>query len=1361
MAKNDTKTIFNVLSAKARKKEITNTDRKEVRQAVADLAAEIQGGYRLSPNDYKIFNEAFKNFNAEIRTADSALPDEQRTLLRNALTEAKNNAERLKDEAQNNNLSDTQADSTSVNANTASPEPGAAAEPSQAPNAESVPKPDKDILVATGSYEDKYNQALKFLQDQNGFSMNFPLGYTKEEEELLFGKNSKNLSSAEWEQIKQAYQNRVKNIPYNVFVDGQVYSVTRPSSIDSFDIRISNNSGKVLFEGLSSSNSIGIIRDIEGNILSPEKPGKYKAEDIKLYGKIAAMQCNMEDNYIRYLHKFSNYGADRNDNTKEIANDINKKACEIASRRLAERQGFTKEEAVVELLQVMRTMDAAAKDVANCDSYSMDILKEVCNKFSENPLADNIDISRINTAENRQAALDSITTEKKPWTYSAGAITPAAIAAAMASNEPDKALSNIDDLVAAQAYYKDDKDKSAQLDPIVENRLKNLSLSDITPANAESYRLLCLQCGNEELRQQALNLIADAIIQYDKEHFGSFRPNTEELAANYDKAHAGLKDKDPFACKHDPDKDTIDLGSVEFTDAAGKPLSEKETQKQKAAISALAREMAAQRLAKQGSYTPEELEQAYKDAAAEIVWGSQPKYGKNGKPQVDKDALASTIANQYLEAETFKDRCKQKFKDNPLVKKVSNNVEKIDKKLEKRYGKKYVYAKQALKFVGKISGSVAKNAAIYGAAGLIPGGTAVVIGYNICKNWKNIKKQLKDPNASTAKKCAMVMGACATTALSGLGIVSGIGTAAEAINTVSPGMVSSAANFMGQLGTYGRMGISAAATMLPNLTESVSLRIQNLSLNRKIKKEKDGEKLQQLIANQKALQVKIKNNKKEMLIKGGSLVAGMAAGQALMPHITAFVQEEANNAVETVKAVAAEHGIDPWKEAQAYANDAYANVPEGTTMLRDRSVYDPDGILRNSPSAQMAAYMAEHDPAMHGAPDEISGIKAHETNLAAAKAENSSGIEGKSAFAHTLQHLESLGDSRITDTNAVAEGISEHVGKNANLATIACKMAPHALQQVLQLEGLPDNNPSSYNMIQYMANHDLTPEQHTALNNFIQNNFDGAQFKAENFADYRAPAHDPFANADQDRLRAGPDEIRKPTLQEEYARAKEARQEYEGLKPHEIPTHPIDVPPTGNKVADYLNDKYACSNDHGVGFKFEPLNESDKRVLGIEEPQQTVVVQQPVQETVVVQQQPQVDIYSDPTLYAQNFGLVYDPYLSNGLNRIGSDTHGGYLGAFIDPRDNSVTLVPNDPLRDKPVHYDSYQSAKGSADHNIGAWDHSGHERNMIYDPDKKITRCFGSGYITHNNTINKVIAGINTAGAVLNTINWIREGRG
>lgn len=1162
MAKNDTKTIFNVLSAKARKKEITNTDRKEVRQAVANLAAEIQGGYKLGRQEFDTFNRAYDVYREDMNEAFRNLPDENRNALGSALTavrDAGQEAPSAQPETENAAAEPAPAPEPTAE-QVSSPEPGAAAETAEAPTL--------DLSV--------------------------------------LNKDPKEMTDAD----RQILQNII-NSPYTT---------------------------------ATAKENARILAD--GNPL-PEQPAPEQSSP-------------------------------------------------------------------------------AAEPVPE-------------------PVPEN-------SAEDRQAALDSITTEKKPWTYSAGVITPAAIEAAMASNEPDKALANIDDLVAAQAYYKDDKDKSAQLDPIVENRLKNLSLSDITPANAESYRLLCMQCGNEEMRRQGLNLIADAIIQYDKEHFGSFRPNTEELAANYDKAHAGLKDKDPFASKHDPDKDTIDLGSVEFTDAAGKPLSEKEAKKQKEAISALAREMAAQRLAKQGSYTPEELEQAYKDAAAEIVWGSQPKYGKNGKPQVDKDALASTIANQYLETETFKDRCKQKFKDNPLVKKVSNNVEKIDKKLEERYGKKYVYAKQALKFVGKISGSVAKNAAIYGAAGLIPGGTAVVIGYNICKNWKNIKKQLKDPNASTAKKCAMVAGACATTALSGLGIASSLGTAAEAINAVSPGMVNSAANFMGQLGTYGRMGISAAATMLPNLTESVSLRLQNWNVNRKIKKEKDGEKLQQLIANQKALQVKIKNNKKEMLLKGGSLVAGMAAGQALMPHITAFVQEEANNAVETVKTVATEHGIDPWKAASA----DYKAPWQDPNYDPSKAPWLKEDILANDGEHP---YVGPYRPGMEPqemAPDEISGMKAHETNLAAAKAENSSGIEGKSAFAHTLQHLESLGDSRITDTNAVAEGISEHVGKNANLATIACKMAPHALQQVLQLEGLPDNNPSSYNMIRYMAEHDLTPEQHTALNNFIQNNFDGAQFKAENFADYQAPAHDHFANVDEDRLRAGPEEVRKPTLQEEYARAKEARREYEGLQPHEIPTHPIDVPPTGSKLADYLNDKYACSNDHGVGFKFEPLEKDPV--------QETVVVQQPpVQETVVVQQPPvqQTEIYVDPIQsYASLHGLQYDPILSNGLDRVGSDAHGGYLGAFVDPRDGSVTIVPNNPEYDKPLHYDSVRQARSSQNLNISAWDHSGHERDMIYDPDKKITRCFGSGYITHNNTINKVIAGINTVGTVLNTINWIRDGR-
>lgn len=81
MAKNDTKTIFNVLSAKARKKEITNTDRKEVRQAVADLAAEIQGGYRLGRQEFDTLNSAYDVYREDMNEAFRNLPDESRNAL--------------------------------------------------------------------------------------------------------------------------------------------------------------------------------------------------------------------------------------------------------------------------------------------------------------------------------------------------------------------------------------------------------------------------------------------------------------------------------------------------------------------------------------------------------------------------------------------------------------------------------------------------------------------------------------------------------------------------------------------------------------------------------------------------------------------------------------------------------------------------------------------------------------------------------------------------------------------------------------------------------------------------------------------------------------------------------------------------------------------------------------------------------------------------------------------------------------------------------------------------------------------------------------------------------------------------------
>ncbi len=936
--------------------------------------------------------------------------------------------------------------------------------------------------------------------------------------------------------------------------------------------------------------------------------------------------------------------------------------------------------------------------------------------------------------EKRKEALESIFTEqvKNPWTYSKGSISPTAIEAAMKSDSPSDALINVDDLIAANAYYKtkDDEEKSYTVSSIVINRLINLKPEDITPSNASSYYALCMQCNNEYLKKYALNIIADAMIKYDEENFGAFRPNEEALAQNYDKIQKDLKDIDPFALKYNAAIDGIDISNIEFTDAAGKPLSEKESKKQEKAISALAKEMAAQRLSKKGDYTPEELNTAIKEATVEIIAGSSPRYGIGGKPQVNVDTLASTIANQYLKTETFKDRCKQKFQNNPFVKKITNNVEKIDKELEDRYGKKYIYAKQALKFVGKISGSVAKTAAIYGVAGLVPGGTAVVIGYNIAKNWKNVKKQLKDPNASIAKKCAIIAGAAATTTLSGLGIASSIGTAMEAVNMVSPGMLNSATSFMGQLGTYGRLGVSTVATTLPNLVDSAKFKLQSAMLNRKIKKTTDATKLAELIEQQKALEVKMQNNNKELLLKGSSVVAGMGASQLLMPYISSFVQEEANSAINTVKTAATEHGINPWQDENSDLSNL-ASQPE-TTQTETQVSY------RESVE-----------------PDEINGVKAHEENLEAAKAENSSKIEGKSSFAHTLQHLESLEDSRFSDTNAVAEGLSEHIGKDANLATIACKMAPHALQDVLRIDGLPDNNPTTHNMIQYLSTHDLSAEQQTALNNFIEQNFEGAHFKAENFADYtstyhavsteqNAPASSHQTSAEQDASQTAQNVNHSPVQEQTNTSSERTLKVTTVYNDADSGFRHKNMPPSGNKLTDLLNDNYATTNDKGSGFHFEPIQQDPKP--------QPEVPQQPVQQTEVIyhEQNQQTDIYTqyDPFLDAERRGLIYDPILSNGINNIGDGgvSHSGYAGAFIDPRDGSVIILANDPLHDKSYTFANVASAREAQSHNTGVYDHSNH-RDLVYDPCKKVTHCYGTGVITTNNdALNKVLTGVSVA---------------
>ena len=980
------------------------------------------------------------------------------------------------------------------------------------------------------------------------------------------------------------------------------------------------------------------------------------------------------------------------------------------------------------------------------------------------------------------------------------------------------ALANVDDMLVAMDYCIKNG-KEADLDEAIVSRLQGFKMEDINPDNA--YALLALADkvkGNTALYDEITNKIATALRNFDNENFGKL--SEQDLSKNYMDATKELKDFVPYGEDKKPT-----LWGYTFTDDKGEVLENKDrsnwnprrwisgkgndAQKNEEAILNMARELAAQELAKMPAETDpekrkEQLNKVMNDKIAMIL--NSP----DGNKTFNQTEIAARMAVSHTKAETFRNRVTQKFKNSKWGKDITARLQKLDKQLTDTYGKKYVTAKKYTKMIGKIGLESVKSSAMFAVAGLAnPVGIPALIAYNTVKQWKKMKDQLTDPSISKAKKCAMLLGAGMTTTLGMVTAASGLGAAASALGLDTPAMIQTLTNAGGALGIAGRTAVSTLAATVPNWVEKASIHFKKNGLkkqmanlgedgkpkpevlaayNQKVTElqdkiaqtqaqigqggsfkkivrtffkmdEKKLAKLNEEMANlqkqapkdmatllneEKALNRQAQMNQDELIGKaiGSGIGIGMAQTQIVPSLINSAIdqlQETTTTAAQSIATAATEHGMNPWAQDDYKAPWQDENHdPTQAPWLKGQ-----DNIM-----AQADDKSEIHVPYREGVtPDEISGIKAHETNLEAAKAENSSGIEGKSSFAHTLQHLESLGDSRITDTNAVAEGLSEHIGKDANLATIACKMAPHALQQVLQIENLPDNNPSSYNMINYLANNDLTPEQTTALNNFIQQNFEGTQFKTENFADYsQTQTHTPTE------ARHEPPKVERLSLQEEYDRAKQVR---DGVS-HDDGWRHKDVPPTGNKLVDALNDKYATTNDKGSGYHFEPVDKTPTQTV-VQQP----VQQQPVQQTVVVQEpiQQQTEVYVEmtPELYAQNHGLIYDPVLSNGVNNIGGDNHGGYMGAFINPKDHSVIMIPNDPVHDKPFTYKTIELARLSQNHNTGAYCHSNHERGMWFDPDKKVTRCWGSGMIAHNNNINKVIAAVNTAGAIYNTVQILR----
>ena len=719
--------------------------------------------------------------------------------------------------------------------------------------------------------------------------------------------------------------------------------------------------------------------------------------------------------------------------------------------------------------------------------------------------------------------------------------------AAISSEKPEEALGNVNDLIVAHKYFGAENKKADIKDCEILNGITISQLealisdpSSITPSNAAAFRLLCERCPDSSVKSQALEAIAKSLKEYDNEHFGA--RSAEELNSDYlalqeragkvdllnvkgDKKEntEGAETDNPEGQDSVANEEELMLANAVILDEEGKPLSEEEARAKKEALLELAREKAIQNLLKEGNANIDDdrLRNEIVNVTNRILLGANGQE-KEGKLHVSIQGLATSIACIQNEAVAFKDRVVQKFKNTEFVKNVTERVNAIDKKLEDKYGKFYRGAKEFVKFSGNVAYSVAKGSLMFAAAGLVPGGTAVLLGYNIYKSWKGVAPQLKDKNNSLAKKVAIVAGTAITSTLSMAAMAVGLQAGAENLSGVSEGLstamqkagdllsnvtsqiaslggticspeaISSA---IGSMGMGARIATVSAAVSLGNMVDGIGLRIKRARVNRKLKKtDKDDPNYQALLDEKEKITKALVSNRWDALKKTGATAGGMAFASAIAP----LVNDAVHGTVDKVGAM-----VPDGQGADAHAQDGQvseAQVQNGQAA---------EGQVQNG---QAAEGQVQNGQAAEVQPTELEQQQAE--NLTNAKVAGSSGIGDKSSYDHTVQHLDSLGDSRIADTSQMADKLCENFGDDANKVAIACKMGPYALQNALDLD-LPEGvRPTSYQMLDYLAEHPLTPEQQAKLDDFMNENFDGTRFKTENYPDWnKASATHTVSNA--------------------------------------------------------------------------------------------------------------------------------------------------------------------------------------------------------------------------------------------------------
>ncbi len=1009
----------------------------------------------------------------------------------------------------------------------------------------------------------------------------------------------------------------------------------------------------------------------------------------------------------------------------------------------------------------------------------------------------------------------------------------------------------------------EEKDRiEKDINGIIKARLRTLDTADITPENAYAWLYLAQDKAlDTALKDQIKRRVGEALYNYDQEHFGD--KNDVDLLANYNTA---TKEIEAFI--KDSEKAESIIGKYYFTNDKNGALSAKKERQIKESVLEVAAELVAEDFAKNpltgtNKEKADAIEKALKNKVAMLTCGQ--------KRLTETQAIASMAANMCT-AETFKDRIKTKFKSSTLYNNVNSRLTALDKKLTKRYGKKYITAKKVCKFAAKTGWNVTKGVTMFAVANaVLPGvGPATLIAYNTAKQWKSVKAQLSDPSISKAQKAAILLGSGTVAALSIVTAASGLAPDQFGINT------NNISNAMSTLtGRIARVGAITLGNTLPNMVKGLGLRIKTKTLEKRIKDKsqklkadaknaKLQKEMKELLEAYQSLQKQKAQNKQEMIEKAASAALGGGLGTMFGSSIqnlvngaihagTTTVASAVNDVVpetepapapaakpeikaepvDTLQDEAKTDSIKPTQfsateEAQSDTTDIKQSLADKVAAAQRAEAGDTTQTSAPTQASnetetkseteskaetkaetkaeEKSEAKAEAKAETENKQPEAKVAEQHAKNLEAAKVESTSGHGNLSAYQDTIRHLTNLGDSRFEDINATAQQLAEHFGDKSNMALIASLMDPKDVYEALGFNGT-DTPLTSHEMINYLANHDLTPEQQTNLNHVLEDKFGNWYSNAETHG--VAPTSHTGDNNDNNTnqgntgakeaaeggktnataeatAKAAATAAATAAADQAAATTKAGAEQTTGAE-----FHKMDVAPTGDKTVDTLNAKYAVTNglEGGakISMKFEKLSEADAALLGqrhddSQPAQQQQQHQQQEQhpkghatvehrQTAHQQAQQRDDIPVEaaiPLVYgsaewAVQQGYVIDWDLTRGLNHGGTINHGGllsnhgYAAVYFNPHDpNDVLLIPNDPIADRDlVKFESRQVLRtlqnANNGHGAGPYERSNNPFGLL------TTVLRGSGHIsTATSTEAKIMSRVAMGAAVLDGVHSI-----